>query len=86
MKRRDLGLLVMVAIVAAIFSYILSGAIFSSPKKSPVSVPVITPISASFADVKNDSNYKTIFNSGALNPTQLIRIGGQTNKSPFTGQ
>jgi hypothetical protein len=85
MKRRDLGLIVMVAVISAIFSYILSGVVFSSPAKSPVSVPVVTPISSSFADVKNDSRYKTIFSS-ALDPTQLIRIGGQTNNSPFTGR
>lgn len=86
MKRRDLGLLVMVAVIAAIFSYVISSVVFSSPAKKPVSVPVITPISSDFADVKNDNNYKNIFNSGALDPTQLIRIGGQTNNSPFSGQ
>ena len=86
MKRRDLGLLVMVGAIAAIFSYVISSVVFSSPTKNPVSVPVITPISSSFADVKNDNNYTAIFNSGALDPTQLIRIGGQTNNSPFSGQ
>lgn len=86
MKRKDLRLIVMVAVIAAIFSYIISGVVFSSPTKKPVSVPVITPISSNFADVKNDSNYKSIFNSSALDPTQLIRIGGQTNNSPFSGR
>ena len=86
MKRKDLTLLLVVGIIAAIFSYVISGVIFGSPSKKPVSVPVITPISANFADVKNNSSYKTVFNSSALNPTQLIRIGGQTNKAPFSGQ
>jgi hypothetical protein len=33
--------------------------------------------------VSNDDDYKKIFNNQALDPTQLIKIGGNNNTSPF---
>lgn len=86
MKRKDLMLIIGAAFIAAIFGWILSSFLFGSPAKNPVRVPVVQPITASFPDVSSDGNYKAIFNKNADNPTQLIRIGGQTNPQPFRGQ
>ena len=86
MKRKDLITIGAVAVVAAIFAYIIAGALFGSPKKNPVLVPVATPISANLPLTNNSDTYQNIFNSQAIDPTQLIRVGGQTNPQPFTDQ
>lgn len=86
MKRKELIMLGSVAVVAAFFAYILAGILFGSPKKNAVLVPAVTPISSNLPITNNDATYKSIFNSQAIDPTQLIRVGGQTNPQPFTGQ
>ena len=83
MKRNDLIMLCLVGVIAAILSFVLSDAVFGSPKKNPIKVPVVTPISSTFPDVKNDDSYKTFFNSQAFDPTQLIQIGNNNNAAPF---
>ncbi len=85
MKRKDLLLIGLSACVAAILSFILSGIIFGTPKKNPIKVPVVNKISSTFPDVQNDTDYSGIFNNKALNPTQLIQIGGSDNNQPFQG-
>lgn len=86
MKRKDLVMIGSVAVVAAFFAYILAGVLFGSAKKKPTLVPVAPPISQNFPLVNNSDTYKTIFNKQAIDPTQLIGVGGQTNPQPFTGQ
>jgi hypothetical protein len=83
MKQKDLVLIGGVAFIAVILSFIVSGAIFGSPKKNPVKVPVVTPISSKFPLPQTDDNYKAFFNKDSLNPTQLIQIGGNGNTVPF---
>ena len=85
MKQKDLAVIIAVAFFAAVFSLILSGALFGSPKKNPIRVPVVDKISSTFPDVNNDNQYKTFFNNKALDPTQLIQIGGNNNVTPFQG-
>ena len=86
MKRKDLMALIgLVAFIAAILSFVMSGVVFGSPNKNPIKVPVVTPISSSFPDVKNESDYKNVFNNKALDPTQLIQIGSTNNQAPFQG-
>lgn len=86
MKKQTPVLLIGVAVIAAIFAMILSSLIFGSPKKNPSKVPQVAPIQSTFPVVKNDDTYKTIFNDKALDPTQLIRIGDQSNNQPFRSQ
>jgi hypothetical protein len=85
MKQKELLVIGMVALVAAIFSIIISGILFGSPKKNPIKVPVVEKISSSFPVVQTDDNYKAFLNNKALNPTQLIQIGGSNNTNPFQG-
>lgn len=85
MKQKDLLLIGMVAFIAAIFSIILSGVLFGSPKKNPIKVPVVNNISSTFPVVQTDNNYTSFFNDKALDPTQLIQIGGNNNTTPFQG-
>ena len=83
MKQKDILLIGAVAFVAAIFSFVLSGVIFGSPHKNPIKVPVVNKISSDFPAVQNDTNYNSFFNDKALDPTQLIKIQGNNNPTPF---
>lgn len=86
MKQKELMLIGIVAFVAAIFSFLISGMIFGSPQKNPIKVPVVTPISSNFPSPQTDSTYQAFYNQQALNPTQLIQIGGNSNNTPFNNQ
>lgn len=83
MKNKEMLIIIGVAFVAGIFSIVLSGLLFGSPQKNPIKVPVVTKIDPVFPTVQSDDNYKKVFNDKALNPTQLIEIGGNDNKTPF---
>lgn len=85
MKQKDWIIIGAVGFVSAIISILLSGVIFGSPKKHPIKVPEVTPISSEFPSPQTDDSYKVFYNDKALNPTQLIQIGGNNNKAPFQG-
>ena len=82
MKKNDLTKVIFVAVIWGIFSMVASGIIFKSPVKN-AKVPVVKPIDTNFPQVNTDSNYQAIFNTKALDPTQLIQIGNSQNKTPF---
>lgn len=84
MKRQDIQLITMSVVFAAIFALIISTVLFNSKQKK-LSIPVVEKISSDFPDVKNDPQYKNIFNSSALDPTQTITIGNGQNTTPFSG-
>lgn len=83
MKRKELMIIGGVAVLAAIIAFFISDAVFGSPKKHPIKVPVVTKISSDFPNPQNDTNYQKFFNSQAINPTKIIKIGDSNNTSPF---
>jgi len=85
MKQKNVSLIVSVAIVAALFSAIISSVLFSATTNRREKVPVASAINPDFPDPGNDENFKAFFNPGALDPTQLIQIGGSSNTQPFSG-
>ena len=82
MKAKDLALIALFGVLAAVISFIVSGMVFKPPVGS-TSVPEVIAIDPKFPDVKNDSAYNTIFNNNALDPTQPVQIGNQNNNIPF---
>ena len=72
MKKKDIIIIVAVAMVSAIFSYVISNALFGTNKDNNklLTAPVVQPISAEFPLPD-----KAYFNSGSLNPTKDITIG-----------
>ena len=82
MKRKDIATLVVVGIITAIFSAVVSMLLFSPPKHD-AKAPSVDVISNSMPDIKNDPDYNTIFNDSALDPTQPVQIGGNQNDTPF---
>ncbi len=78
MKQKDIALIIVIAFIAGIVSYIVSGMIFGKPSDAKTEVDIVEPISADFPPV--DQRY---FNANSINPTQLIQIGNQNNTQPF---
>lgn len=85
MKKSDLTLLISIAAVAAVVSFLVAGGLFNSPNKR-TKVPVVQALSPTFPDVKNDPSYQLFLYAGALDPTQPIQIGNSKNSAPFNGQ
>ncbi len=84
-KRQNMIVIIFVALIAAMISIVVSGAIFGTPQSRPIKVPVVDKISPTFPDVQHDSTYTSFLNTNALDPTQLIQIGNSNNQSPFQG-
>ncbi len=78
MKKQDLTLIVVVVIISAIVSFFASSYIFGDPQQDPVTVETAQPITAEFPALDQD-----FFNENSFNPTQLIRIGDDSNVTPF---
>ena len=78
MKRKDLIIIIGVAVVSAIFSYVIAGYIFGGEKSETLKAPVVQPISAEFPETE-----EYFFNANSINPTQEITIGDETNDQPF---
>jgi len=78
MKQKDIALLVIIVIIAGTFSVFLSKFLFTSKQDRNLKAQVVQPIDPEFK--KPDER---VFNKDALNPTQLIQIGNNSNKQPF---
>ncbi len=82
MKQKDIALFVVVAIVSAVTSVLLSGLLITPKKDKVQKAEVVDPISAEFNTPPADSKY---FNKNSVNPTKLIQIGDNSNNVPFNG-
>lgn len=78
MKQKDVAVIILVAVVAAMGSFFLSRFLFESGDKREQKAEIVDVISTDFQ--QPDKNY---FNDQSVNPTQLIRIGNSNNKHPF---
>ncbi len=83
MKRRDIVMLVAVAIITGILSLMISNVIFSIPKNRSATVPTADIVPTALPDIKNDPSYKAFLNTKAIDPTQPVQIGNTQNSSPF---
>lgn len=80
MKQKDVALIIVMVFISGIVSFFLSNWLFASPKNRQQKVEVVDSITADFPTP--DSKY---FNNKAIDPTQLIQIGGNNNQNPFDG-
>ncbi len=78
MKQKDVTLIVIIAFLSAIVSFILSGKIFVTPANRQQPVEVVDNISTQFK--LPDSRY---FNTNSINPTVTSQLGTDTNQNPF---
>jgi hypothetical protein len=84
MKQNDILAVVMIVVIATLFSSIVASKVFNSSGKHNLTAPEVQTIDGTFPDIKNDTAYNGVFNSKALDPTQLIQIGTSSNTSTFT--
>jgi hypothetical protein len=78
MKQKDLALIIIVSFVGLVAGLVISNALFgggNSKKLTSDKVLAITP------DFKEPD--KKYFNANSIDPTQIIRIGENTNQKPF---
>ncbi|MFO0881876.1 MAG: hypothetical protein U0491_00295 [Candidatus Saccharimonadales bacterium] len=78
MKQKDIVLILVVAFVSGVLSFVLANLLFGGEKSYNLKAPTIDAISADFKQPNT-----TYFNSNALNPTKNIVIGDSTNNQPF---
>ncbi len=80
MKQKDIVLIVGIAGISAIVSFVVSNKLFVAPSNRQQKVEVVDPINASF-----QTPDKKYFNSDSIDPTQSTTIGGDNNQNPFNG-
>ncbi len=78
MKQKDIALIAVIGFVALVAGLLLSNMVFSSSSKRTMKKDVVTAITTDFKEP--DKKY---FNENSVDPTQIIRIGEDTNQTPF---
>lgn len=78
MKQKDIGLIVVVAIVSIVVASLTSNFLLGKSGSRQLKAESVDAISATFA--QPDTKY---FNDKSVDPTQIIRIGDNSNQTPF---
>lgn len=80
MKQKDIALIIVIAAVSAVLSFVVSGMIFNKPANRHQTTQVVDVITSDFPPPSTK-----YFNSNSIDPTQLIQIGNSSNPNPFSG-
>lgn len=78
MKQKDIALILVISFISAVMSLVVSNLLFSSKSNRSQTADVVTAITTDFTEP--DKKY---YNEESVNPTQIIRIGDNTNQQPF---
>jgi hypothetical protein len=78
MKQKDVVLIVVIAFISAIISFVVSGKIFVTPKNRQQQVVTVDSISSLFQPPST-----RYFNAQSVDPAQLVEIGSNNNQTPF---
>ncbi|GAC1390664.1 MAG: hypothetical protein NVSMB46_00910 [Candidatus Saccharimonadales bacterium] len=78
MKQKDILLIIVVIVGSGIASLILSSLVINPAKGRQTKIIEVSKIKSDFN--QPDPKY---FNSNAIDPTQLIKIGNSLNTKPF---
>lgn len=78
MKQKDLVLVVVVAVISIAVASIVSNVVIGHDGGRQQQAEVVDAISATF-----DQPNKSYFNGESIDPTQIIRIGDNSNQAPF---
>lgn len=80
MKQKDLALILVIAFISGVISFVVSTKIFVSSKARQQKIEVVDPIDSSF-----QTPDKRYFNSSNIDPTPNTQIGNDSNQNPFNG-
>lgn len=78
MKQKDIMLILIIAIISAVASFLLSRSLFGTTGDKAQKAEVVDAVSVEFP--QPNPKY---FNENSVNPTQVIQIGGSNNQNPF---
>lgn len=78
MKQKDVAVIIVVAFISAVASFLVTGKLFVTPENRQQAVEVVDVITTDFQ--LPDSRY---FNSNSINPTIESELGTTTNQTPF---
>jgi len=81
MKQNDIALIIVIAFVSAVLSFIVSNKIFVTPANRQQMVEVVDKINTQF-----QLPSQKYFNSNSIDPTQNAQLGNSNNQNPFSGQ
>lgn len=79
MKKNDILIISVVAVVAGVFSFVLANFLFGGQKNFNLDAPTVQPITAEFKTP--DSKY---FNKDSLDITKDITVEDNSNNQPFS--
>ncbi len=80
MKQKDIALIVIIGVISAVLSIVISKTLFSAQTAKNTKVEVVQTITDNFPEPD-----KAYFNSNAFDPTRQITIGETANTDPFKG-
>jgi len=79
-KQKDIALIVLIAGISAVASFVVSNKLFVTPANRQQQVEVVDVIDPSFTTPNNK-----YFNSNSIDPTQNSQLGTNNNENPFNG-
>lgn len=80
MKQKDVALIIVIAFISGVVSFLLSSRIFVTPSSRKQTVEVVDVINSSF-----ETPSTKYFNSSSIDPTQSSTLGTDNNQNPFNG-
>lgn len=80
MKQKDIALVIVIAAVSGVISFVASGFLFNKPANRQQTTVIVDTINPTFPQPSTAN-----FSSNSVDPTQLIRIGNNNNSNPFSG-
>jgi len=78
MKQKDFVLIIVIAFISGVVSFVVSNKLFVTPNNRAQQVEVVDPITATF-----QTPDKKYFNSSSINPTPNSSNSGDSNQNPF---
>ena len=81
MKKNDIVAVVVIVVIAGVFSYFIANAVIGAPQNDPVQIEKVTPVGATFPTP--DSR---VFNETSVDPTVEISGDGQVSDQPFSNE
>jgi len=80
MKQKDVALIIIIAFVSAIVSFVVSNQLFVTPSNRQQQVEVVDAINSSF-----QTPDKKYFNNNSIDAAQNSPLGTDNNQDPFSG-
>lgn len=78
MKQKDIAVIIAIAGLSIIIAFVMANYVIAKPDNRKANVQGFDAITSNFT--APDAKY---FNPASINPTQTVKIGGNSNPQPF---